>query len=103
MARVEISAAAAEDLARLRITHRLPADTSDRVRRSIGSLGRFPQLGTRLDRGGWAGFRYVLGPWRWMVIVYDAYEDENRVVIATIQDGRSSAAATAAGQIGARP
>ena len=102
MARVEISAAAAEDLARLRLTHRLPPDTNDRIRRSIGSLGRFPQLGTRLDRGGWEGFRYVLGPWRWMVIVYDVYEDEDRVVIATIQDGRSSAAATAAEPTGVR-
>lgn len=38
----------------------------------------------------------MLGPWRWMVIVYVYLEDEDRVVVVTIQDGRSSAAATAA-------
>ncbi|MCP9484622.1 MAG: type II toxin-antitoxin system RelE/ParE family toxin [Gaiellaceae bacterium MAG52_C11] len=101
MARVEVSPAAAEDLARLRVTHRLPADTNARVRRSIRSLGRFPRLGTALEGAGleargWEGFRFVLGPWRWMIIVYDVYEDEDRVVIATIQDGRSSTAATVA-------
>jgi len=94
MTRVELSAAAAEDVARLVVTHRLPADTNERVKRSLLSLGGFPRLGARLERGGWAGFRFVLGPWRWMVIVYDHHEDEDRVVIATIQDGRSSAAGT---------
>jgi len=93
--RVEVSAAAVEDIARLLTTHRLPADTPERIKRSLRSLARFPQLGTLLDSGGWEGFRFVLGPWRWMVIVYDYFEDEDRVVIATVQDGRSSSAATA--------
>jgi plasmid stabilization system protein ParE len=96
MARVEVSAAAAEDLARLRVTHRLPPDTSDRVKRSLRGLGRFPRLGTLLHGGGWDGFRFVLGPWRWMVIVYEHREADDVVVVVTIQDGRSSAAATAA-------
>ena len=46
--------------------------------------------------GHWQGFRFLLGPWRWMLIVYEYFESEDRVVIVTIQDGRSSAAATAA-------
>ncbi len=92
MPRVEVSAAAAEDLARLVVTHRLPADTNERVRRSLRSLGRFPQLGTLLDGEGWEGFRYLLGPWRWMVIVYEHLPEDDRVVIVTIQDGRSSTA-----------
>jgi plasmid stabilization system protein ParE len=95
MARVVVSAAAAEDIARLKITHRLPADANERIKSSIRSLGRFPRLGTPLEGGGWEGFRFVLGPWRWMVIVYDYAEDEELVVIATVQDGRSSATATA--------
>ena len=95
MARVVVSAAAAEDIARLKITHRLPADTNERMKNSVRSLGRFPRLGTLLDAGGWEGFRFVLGPWRWMVIIYDYVEDEDLVVIATVQDGRSSSAATA--------
>lgn len=94
MARVEVSVVAAEDIARLKVTHRLPSDTNNRIKRSIRSLGQFPRLGTLLDSGGWESFRFVLGPWRWMVIVYDHFEDEDRVVIATIQDGRSSSAAT---------
>ena len=95
MARVVVSAAAAEDIARLKITHRLPADTNERMKSSIRSLGQFPRLGTLLEVGGWEGFRFVLGPWRWMVIIYDYVEDEDLVVIATVQDGRSSSAAAA--------
>lgn len=86
--------AAAEDLARLTITHRLQPDTPERIRRSIRSLARFPKLGTLLEAGGWDGFRYLLGPWRWMVIVYEYLAEEDRAVIVTIQDGRSSSAAT---------
>lgn len=95
MAQVEVSAAAAEDLARLKITHRLPSGTNERVKSSVRSLGRFPRLGTLLEGGGWDGFRFVLGPWRWMVIVYEFLEEDDRVVVVTIQDGRSSSAATA--------
>jgi len=89
MARVVVSAAAAEDIARLKITHRLPADTNERMKSSIRSLGQFPRLGTLLEVGGWEGFRFVLGPWRWMVIVYDYDEDEDRVKdLAPQRDGR---------------
>ena len=37
----------------------------------------------------------MLGPWRWMVIVYTYLEDDDRVVVVTIQDGRSSTGPTA--------
>lgn len=94
MARVAFSAAAAEDLARLKITHRLPPDTNERVKRSLRSLGRFPRLGAPLE-GGWEGFRFILGPWRWMVIVYEYVEDQELVLVVTVQDARSSSAATA--------
>ena len=98
MARVEVSRAAADDIARLCVTHSLPPDTNDRIRRSLRSLGPFPRLGTELEGEEWSGFRFVLGPWRWMVIVYEVYEvddGDDRVVIVTVQDGRSSNAATA--------
>ncbi len=91
MARVELSAAALEDLERLIVTHSLPADTRRRVRRSLHPLERFPMLGAALE-GRWSGFRFLLGPWRWMVIVYVYFDEEERVVVATIQDGRSSSA-----------
>ena len=93
MARVEVSAAAAEDVARLRVTHSLPSDTNERIRHSIRPLGRFPRFGAALEAGGWEGFRFVLGPWRWMVIVYE-YETEDIVMIVTVQDARSTSAAT---------
>ena len=94
MARVELAAAAAEDLDRLIVTHSLPANTKVRVQRTLRPLERFPLLGAELD-GGWENFRFVLGPWRWMVVVYAYLEDEDRVVVVTIQDGRSSTAPTA--------
>jgi len=88
-ARVELTRAAVEDLERLIRTHSLPADTKERVKRSLRSLESFPLIGAPLH-GRWDGFRFVLGPWRWMVIVYEYFEDEQRVVVETFQDGRSS-------------
>jgi plasmid stabilization system protein ParE len=87
--RVELSPAAAEDLAGLIHTHTLPVDTNDRVKRSLRHLARFPRMGAELG-GRWAGFRFLLGPWRWMILVYVFIEDDDRVVVVTIQDGRSS-------------
>lgn len=65
-------------------------DTRDRVRASVRSLGRFPRLGAPLE-GAWRGLRFLLGPWQWMVIVHVHLEEDDRVVVLTIQDGRSSA------------
>jgi len=93
VARVEVSAAAVEDLERLTLTHSLPAKTKARVVRSIAPLAHFPMLGAALG-GRWEGFRFVLGPWRWMVIVYVYLGDDDRVVVVTIQDGRSAVSPT---------
>jgi plasmid stabilization system protein ParE len=92
MPQVVVTATAAEDLERLFVTHSLPADTPERVKRSLRPLARFPLVGAQLG-GNWTGSRFVLGPWRWMVIVYDVDETADRVEIVTIQDGRSSRAA----------
>ena len=94
MARVELAAAAVEDLDNLIRTHSLPADTRERVARSLRSLARFPNIGPALA-GRWEGFRFILGPWRWMILVYVYVESQDRVVIVTVQDARSSTAATA--------
>ena len=94
MAQVELARAAVEDLDRLMAVLSLPADTRMRVRRSLLPLVEFPRLGSELT-GGWAGTRFVLGPWRWMLIVYEYDEAEDRVIVLTIQDARfSSRAAT---------
>ena len=88
MARVELSSTAVEDLDRLIRSHSLPADTRARVKNSIRHLEAFPLLGPSLH-GRWADFRFVLGPWRWMIMVYVSLPEDDRVVVVTIQDGRS--------------
>jgi ParE toxin of type II toxin-antitoxin system, parDE len=95
VASVELAATAVEDLDALISTQSLPADTRLRVARSLRGLERFPLMGVPLD-GRWEGFRVVLGPWRWLLLVYVFIEREDRVVVVTVQDGRSSAIATAA-------
>jgi hypothetical protein len=94
VAHVELAEAAAEDLEALIRTHSLPADTPARVARSLRSLERFPEMGPALT-GRWEGFRFVLGPWRWLLLVYVFIEAEDRVVVVTIQDGRWWSATTA--------
>jgi len=95
VARVIVTPTAVDDLDRLVLTHSLPADTRARVRRSLEPCARFPRLGAPLE-GRWAGFRFILGPWRWMVVVYVYDEDDDRVAIVTIQDGRASRSPTGA-------
>lgn len=93
MAGVRLSAVAVEDLERMILTHSLPADTKARVARSLDPLSRFPLLGRELE-GRWKPFRLILGPWRWMLIVYVYDEPEDAVLVVTIQDARSSSAVT---------
>ncbi len=40
----------------------------------------------------WEGFGFVLGPWRWLLLVCVFIETEGRVVVVTVQDARSSTA-----------
>ena len=93
MARVELAAAAVEDLEDLIRTHSLPTDTRKQVARSLQALIEFPRIGPALA-GRWDGFRFILGPWRWLILVYVYDEAEDRVVVVTIQDARSSTAVT---------
>jgi hypothetical protein len=44
--------------------------------------------------GRWSNYRFLLGPWRWMIIVYVYDERDDRAAIVTIQDARSGRAAT---------
>ena len=93
MARVEIGLAAREDLERLITSHSLPADTRERLRRSLAHLERLPLLGAPLT-GRWEGFRFLLGPWRWLIVVYVYLEEDDRAVVVTFQDGRAATSAT---------
>lgn len=93
MARVGLARAAVEDLDRLIAVLSLPSDTRHRVRRSLTPLAEFPRLGPELT-GRWTGMRFLLGPWRWMLLVYEYDQDADRVTVLTVQDARSSTAAT---------
>jgi hypothetical protein len=94
VARVELAVAAVDGLDRLIRTHTLPADTRERVARSLRSLRQFPNIGPALT-GRWDGYRFILGPWRWLILVYVFIEAGDRVVLVTVQDARSSMAAIA--------
>jgi hypothetical protein len=94
VASVELAATAVDDLDALIRTHSLPGDTRTRVARSLRPLATFPLLGPALT-GRWDGFRFVLGPWRWLLLVYVYLEEEDRVVVVTVQDARASTAPTA--------
>lgn len=94
MARVVVAPTARAQLESLIRTHSLPSGTKERFKRSVRSLGDFPELGPELH-GLWRGYRFVLGPWRWMLVVYRYDSTQNRVVIVTVQDARSSISPTA--------
>ena len=93
MVDVGLAPAAVEDLDNLIVVLTLPADTRDRVRRALEPLTTFPRLGSELP-GRWEGFRFILGPWRWMIVVYLHVEEQNRVVVVTIQDARGATSPT---------
>lgn len=93
MATVVITSVALDDLVTLISSHSLPTSTRERVERYVRPLRRFPLLGHELH-GRWARFRFILGPWRWMIIVYVYDEEADRVAIVTIQDGRSARSPT---------
>jgi plasmid stabilization system protein ParE len=93
MATVVVTPTARADLDSLIRSLSLPASTVDRVKASVRPLVRFPLLGAPLH-GRWARYRFVLGPWRWMLIVYVYDEAADRVAVVTIQDARSATSAT---------
>jgi hypothetical protein len=90
---IRLAAAAVEDLREMILTHELPLDTPQRVARRLHPLGRFPKLGPALS-GRWEGTRYVLGPWSWLLIVYEYDERADAVIVLTMQDARRAASPT---------
>ena len=93
MTRVELAATAVEDLNAMIVTHSLPANTRQRVKRSLRSLEVAPRIGPELG-GPWAGFRSSSALWRWMILVHLLIEEEDRAVVIIVRDARSSSAAT---------
>lgn len=91
MASVIVTPTAQRNLELLIESHTLPASTKERLRSTLDPLHRFPQLGAAME-GRWAGYRFILGPWRWMIVVYRYDEAADQVAIVTIADGRSARA-----------
>jgi plasmid stabilization system protein ParE len=89
MPRVVVSLDAQRDLRQLAATRNLPTDTLDRVRALIQPLREFPDLGPSLRRP-FDGRRFLLGPWRWMVIVYRHYPEMDLLAIVSVVDARTS-------------
>ncbi len=94
MARLEWSEVALTGLERLVATHVLPSDTRQRVERTAEPLRRFPRLGPELRSADGEELRFLVGPWRWLVIVYLYTAAEDRVVIVAVEDGRGAASTT---------
>jgi len=93
VARVVVAPAVVADLDELIRVLSLPADTRSRVKGRLRQLAEFPESGEELA-GRWEGFRFILGPWRWMLILYVFDEAADQVGVVTIQDARSAQAAT---------
>lgn len=92
MATVVVAETARLGLDSLILTHPLPASTRHRVRTALAPLAELPLLGPALT-GRWRGLRFVLGPWPWMLLVYEYDEATDQVSVVTIQDSRSARAA----------
>lgn len=91
MPALEWSEATLTAVDQLRLAHSLPADTRARIEASALPLARFPRLGPELrflDDG--AELRFLIGPWPWLVIVYLYLENEDRVVVVSVEDGRAA-------------
>jgi len=89
VASVLVTPRARRNIQSLIATHSLPDSTQRRIRESLAQLRQFPLVGAVLP-GRTPALRYVLGPWRWMIIVYRYYEDADQVWIVSVQDGRSA-------------
>ena len=92
MPEVRLSSDAVKDLERMIITHSLPPDTRERVRRSVRPLEQFPRIGRQLE-GRWKPLRFILGPWRWMLILYSYEEPDDLVLVVAFQDAQSFSSA----------
>ena len=89
MPTIEVTRLAREELRELIKTRNLPADTPERLSRSLLTLEEFPRAGKQLS-GVWRECRALIGPWGWLIVVYMYVESEDRVVILAFHDGRTS-------------
>jgi len=94
MATIEVTRLARDELRELIQTRQLPADTRERVSRTLLTLEEFPRAGKQLS-GAWRDCRALIGPWGWLIAIYMYIEAEDRVVVIAFHDARTSDAAIA--------
>jgi hypothetical protein len=94
--RVELTAIAIAEIEDLIESHELPDNTWVRVFSSLSVLEQFPHAGRALP-GPWEGFRVIVGPWGWMLLIYEYIEKDDQVVVVTAEDARRSSSATSLG------
>lgn len=94
MAAIEVTRQARDELRDLIETRHLPADTRERIARSLLTLEEFPRAGKQLS-GVWRDCRALIGPWGWLIVVYMYIESEGRVVVIAFHDARTSDAVVA--------
>jgi hypothetical protein len=97
VASVEIAPIARVDLDELIATRGLPVDTDEHVWHSLRVLETFP-LGGRALGGAWEGHRLLVGPWRWLLIVYRYVEESDLVAVVAFRDGRSGSSVMTSGK-----
>jgi len=66
----------------------LPPDTRDRVKERLAQLTTFPESAPAKEDGRWVGYRALLGPWPWMILVYRFVEANDLVRVVAIIDSR---------------
>jgi hypothetical protein len=89
LARIIVMPRARRDVDAAIGTLELPADSWSRIAHALRVVETFPRSGPKLE-GQLAGNRYVLGPWRWMVLVYHYDEASDLVFLLAMIDARSS-------------
>jgi hypothetical protein len=94
MTTIEVTRLARDELRELIESRQLPADTRERVSRTLLTLEDFPRAGKHLS-GVWRDCRALIGPWGWLIIVYMYIEAEDRVAVIAFHDARMSDAAIA--------
>lgn len=93
MTQIRVTEEARRNLEELIEVLDLPDDTRPRVRDCLRTLIVAPESGRGL-LPPFAPARWVIGPWRWMILVY-LYDDATDVAtVIAIQDGRSRDAAS---------
>jgi mRNA-degrading endonuclease RelE of RelBE toxin-antitoxin system len=94
MPTIEVTRWARDELRDLIETRQLPADTRERVSRTLLTLEEFPRAGKQLA-GVWRDCRALIGPWGWLIVVYMYIESQERVIVIAFHDARTSDAAIA--------